>query len=477
MLVDKKTKIVATLGPKTEKKKTKTKMVKNGVNVFRINFSHADYDSVKTQVKQIREISKELNVGIAILADLQGPKLRIGKVEDGTFLNDGDILTFSTIEKVVTTNQNKQAYITYKQLPKDVKTGEIILVDDGKIQLEVIKTNAINTVKTKVIEGGALSSKKGVNLPNTKISLPALTGKDKKDLKFALEQGVDWIALSFVRSANDLILLNDYIKKLSDYKTPVIAKIEKPEAVANIDEIIKHCDGLMVARGDLGIELPIEQVPLIQKKLVYLAKLNSKPVIIATQMMESMIESAIPTRAEVNDVANSVMDGADAVMLSGETSVGKHPVKVIKRMTKIIQQVEDSSLIKTPDKPPVEKNERYISEIVCYNAAQIASNIHAKAITTLTASGYSAITISSWRPKSKILVFTANRRLLDMLSLLWGVTPFFYNKRESTDQTIKDIEKIAMENDLIRENDMLVNVTSMPLNEKGMVNTLRITKV
>jgi pyruvate kinase len=479
MLHNKKTKIVATLGPATESYKTKVKMVKNGVNVFRINFSHADHDTVKEQVLQIRKMAKELNTAIAILADLQGPKLRIGKVAEGTYLNEGDTLTFTTKNKIVTDNDNKTAYITYQQLPTDVKLNETILIDDGKIQLEVTHTNHIDTVTTKVIEGGALSSKKGVNLPNTKISLPALTKKDKKDLKFAIKMKVDWIALSFVRFANDLHLINHFINKHSDYKIPVIAKIEKPEAIHNIDEIILEADALMVARGDLGIEIPMEEVPLIQKRLVHIAKTHQKPIIIATQMMESMIDSAIPTRAEVNDVANSVMDGADAVMLSGETSVGKNPVKVIKRMSKIIRSVENSKLIKVPETSPiaVKRNERFISEVICFNASEIAKDVSANVISTFTASGFSAYKISARRPSANILVFTANKRILNAMALLWGVFPFYYDKLDSTDDTIKDIEKIACQNDFLNTGDMMVSVISMPIDKKGMVNTLRITQV
>jgi len=479
MIIHKKTKIVATLGPATQSYKTKLKMVRNGVNVFRINFSHADYKTVKEQVGHIRKISKELQTAIAVLADLQGPKLRIGKVAEDTFLNEGDNLYFTTKDKITTDNSNKTAYITYKQLPCDVKPGENILIDDGKIQLKVLETNEKDFVKTRVVEGGKLSSKKGVNLPHTQVSLPALTKKDKKDLKFAIEMQIDWVALSFVRSADDLEMIHRFIQKHSDYRIPVIAKIEKPEAVEHIDEIILQADGLMVARGDLGIELPLEQVPLIQKRLVHLAKLHQKPVIIATQMMESMITSAIPTRAEVNDVANSVMDGADAVMLSGETSVGKNPNKVIKQVSKIIRQVENSKLIKVPEVSPVpeQRDERFISQVVCFNASKIARDVSARVISTFTASGFSAYKISARRPMADILVFTANQRILNSMALLWGVVPFYYDKTVSTDDTIEDIEDIACQHGFLEDNDMMVSVISMPITKKGMVNTIRITQV
>ena len=323
-----KTKIVATLGPAIDTKEILTELARNGVNVFRINFSHADYDDVRRKVKIIREINAENNFNIAILGDLQGPKLRVGVMEEDVELEDGDTFTFTT-EKCIGTKE--RAFMTYQRFPKDVKVGEHILVDDGKLMFEVISTNKQTEVVVKVIVGGALKSKKGVNLPNTAISLPALTEKDMADAVFAIDQEVDWMALSFVRTPEDLRMLRDLIAQHSDYRIPIIAKIEKPEAVANIDALIPYCDGLMVARGDLGVEIPMQDVPLIQKKLVRRAKRARIPVIIATQMMETMIDNPVPTRAEVNDVANSIMDGADAVMLSGETSVGKHPIKVIQK--------------------------------------------------------------------------------------------------------------------------------------------------
>ena len=349
MLTNKKTKIVATLGPATNTKEILTELACSGVNVFRINFSHADYEVVKERVKQIREINEENGYNVAVLADLQGPKLRVGVMEEGVVLEDGAEFIFTTEECI---GNNQKAFMTYQNFPRDVKPGEQILVDDGKLQFEVISTDKKLKVITKVIVGGVLSSKKGVNLPNTDISLPALTDKDKKDAIFALSLHVDWLALSFVRTPEDLRILRDLIAQNSEYRVPVIAKIEKPEAVENIDSLLPYCDGLMVARGDLGVEIPMQEVPLIQKKLVMRAKQARIPVIIATQMMETMITNSVPTRAEVNDVANSIMDGADAVMLSGETSVGKHPVKVIQKMSDIIMSVENSPLIKVPHQAP-----------------------------------------------------------------------------------------------------------------------------
>ncbi|MFC4689255.1 pyruvate kinase [Dokdonia genika] len=471
----KKTKIVATLGPATSKREVLLDMMNAGVDVFRINFSHADYEDVKERVAMIRELSEETGFNTSILADLQGPKLRVGKMKEEVIVNPGDIITFSTEKEFEGTKE--RVYMNYKQFPRDVKDGERILLDDGKLMFEVIKTDGKTEVEAKVIQGGPLRSKKGVNLPNTDISLPALTKKDVKDAIFALGLKVDWMALSFVRHAEDLQQLQKLIKEHSDHKVPIIAKIEKPEAVENIDKIVAYCDALMVARGDLGVEIPAHEVPLVQKQLVLRAKKARIPVIIATQMMETMISSLTPTRAEVNDVANSVMDGADAVMLSGETSVGKYPVQVIEKMASICRNVEDSDLIKVPQAPPHIKTKRYITKAICYHAAHMADEIDAKAITTLTNSGYTAFQISAWRPSSHILVFTSNKRILTQLNLLWGVKALFYDKFVSTDETVEDIRQLAVDTGIVHKGDMLINLVAMPLPEKGMVNTLRVSEV
>tara|TARA_B110000238_G_scaffold36181_1_gene37770 strand:- start:9661 stop:11088 length:1428 start_codon:yes stop_codon:yes gene_type:complete len=471
---NKKTKIIATLGPATSSKEVLYQLAKEGVNVFRINFSHADYEDVKIRIKQIREINEENDYNVAILGDLQGPKLRVGVMEEGVVLEDGETFKFTT-EKCIGTKE--KAFMTYQRFPKDVKVGEHILVDDGKLMFEVLSSNKETEVVVKVLVGGPLKSKKGVNLPNTAISLPALTEKDKADAVFALEQKVDWIALSFVRTPEDLRMLRDLIDQHSEYRVPVIAKIEKPEAVENIDSLIPYCDGLMVARGDLGVEIPMQEVPLIQKMLVSRAKKARIPVIIATQMMETMIDNPVPTRAEVNDVANSIMDGADAVMLSGETSVGKFPVKVIQKMTEIIKSVENSPLIKVPQNPPHIKTNRFITKAICHHAAQMANDTDATAISTLTNSGYTAFQISAWRPKSYVLAYTSERRILGKLNLLWGVKAFYYDKNLSTDDTVVDINRISKEKGFVKQGDLMINLTSMPVEAKGMVNTLRVSEI
>lgn len=471
---NKKTKIVATLGPACNTKEIIEEMMTVGVNVFRVNFSHADYANVEQKIKEIREINERKGYNVAILADLQGPKLRVGVMEEGVKLKEGDTFIFTT-DKCEGTK--KKAFMTYQNFPKDVQVGEQILVDDGKLLFKVLKTNGKNEVTTEVLRGGDLKSKKGVNLPNTKISLPALTDKDKKDALFAIKMEVDWMALSFVRNIEDLIEIRNLIDEHSSYKIPVIAKIEKPEAVAKIKQITAYCDGLMVARGDLGVEVAMEKVPLIQKKLVLQAKQARVPVIIATQMMETMIENQVPTRAEVNDVANSIMDGADAVMLSGETSVGAYPVEVIKKIRLIIENVEDSPLIIKPDSSIQSVNDRFISKTICHQAAKMADDIGATVISTLTNSGYTAFQISAWRPKTHILAFSSNRRILAMLNLLWGVKAQYYDKIVSTDDTVEDINKIAKDKGYAKDGEFVINLTSMPVKAKGMVNTLRVSKI
>lgn len=470
----KKTKIVATMGPATDNKDVMKKMMEEGVNVFRINFSHADYEEVKMRIQMVRELNKEYGFSVALLADLQGPKLRVGVMKEGVFLNEGDTFIFTTND---CEGDQEKAFMTYQAFPKDVSVGETILVDDGKLQFKVIGSNLIDEVVTKVLVGGALKSKKGVNLPSTKVSLPALTDKDKKDAIFAIEQQVDWFALSFVRTKQDLKDLHELIAEYSPVKIPIIAKIEKPEAVKNIDKIISKCDGLMVARGDLGVELPMEKVPLIQKMLVLKAKQARIPVIIATQMMETMITNQVPTRAEVNDVANSIIDGADAVMLSGETSVGEHPIKVIQHMANIIRTVEDSPIIKVPQDLKYIKTKRFISKAICHQAALMSSDLDAKVITTFTNSGYTAFQVSAWRPDAHIIAFTDNQRIVNRLSLLWGVKAFYYDKLISADETVDDVNEIMKKTGYVKKGDHIISISSMPVEAKGMANTIRVSEI
>lgn len=475
----KKTKIIATLGPASSNRETMLRMIKAGVNVFRINFSHADYETVLNNIRIIRELNEEYGYSVAILGDLQGPKLRVGTIKEGSLLNVGEILTFTNEECI---GDATRAYMTYKDFARDVKIGERILIDDGKLVLEVTETNLKDTVKARVLQGGVFSSKKGVNLPNTHISLPALTEKDVRDAKFMLDNDFDWIALSFVRHSQDIKDLKDLIGSHTQQTAfpPIIAKIEKPEGVQNIDEILAECQGIMVARGDLGVEVPMEEVPAIQKKLVEKARFYSKPVIIATQMMETMIKSMTPTRAEVNDVANSVLDGADAVMLSGETSVGLYPVEVIQNMAKIINNIEQTPLYNSRNQTierPTSLNDRYVTDMVCYSAARIAEKTGARAIITLTHSGYTAFQISAHRPDTHIIVFTSNRKVLTMLSLLWGVRAYYYDMQKSTDETVIQVNMLALNYGYIEQGDFVVNLNAMPVYESGRTNTLRLSTI
>ena len=470
----KRTKIVATLGPASSDKEVLRKMFLEGLNVCRLNFSHGAHEIHSEVIKTIRELNLETGLNVAILADLQGPKIRTNEMED----NGVELITGSKViivtDKIVG-NANRFS-INYKQLPEDVHPGERILLDDGKLILEVIKTDGKAEIEALVIHGGILSSKKGVNFPNTKISMPSLTEKDKEDLEFALEQNVDWIGLSFVRNAQDIIELKAIINERNG-KAKVIAKIEKPEAIEDIDNIITESDGLMVARGDLGVEVPYERVPLIQKMLIKKCAIQAKPIIVATQMMESMITNLTPSRAEVNDVANAVLDGADAVMLSGETSVGNHPIEVIKTMSRIVSEMENFEGIYNKEEFPEKKSDRFISDSICYNACRLSQRVEADAIITISFSGYTAYKIASQRPKAPIYVFTSNKQILTQLNLIWGVKGLYYNKRVSTDHSIAEIKQILKNQGLLKTGDLVINIASIPLEENGKSNMLKLSEV
>jgi pyruvate kinase len=470
----KKTKIVATLGPACSSKSVLKEMIMEGLNVCRLNFSHGSYDDHANSIKMIREINEELGLNVAILADLQGPKIRTNEMEaNGVLLevgNDIKIITDKVLGNAV------RFSINYQKLPQDVSQGEKILLDDGKIMLEVITTNGKTEITCKIVQGGILSSKKGVNFPNTKISLPSLTEKDQLDLDFALDHEVDWIGLSFVRSARDIIELKHRIAARGA-KAKVIAKIEKPEALENIDNIINESDGLMVARGDLGVEIPFQNVPLIQKMLISKCVRKAKPVIVATQMMESMINNMTPSRAEVNDVANAVLDGTDAVMLSGETSVGKYPIEVIRTMSNIIKEMETHEGIYNKEELPERNQERFISDSICFNACRLSQRVEAKAIITMSFSGYTAYKIASQRPNTSIFIFTSNRSILTQLNLLWGVRAFYYNKHISTDHTIADIKYLMKNEGYLNQGDLVINIASIPIEDLGSSNMLKLSYV
>ncbi|RZJ64705.1 MAG: pyruvate kinase, partial [Flavobacterium sp.] len=453
------TKIVATLGPASAKPDVLYSMFNAGLDVCRLNFSHGSQADHQEVLDTIRSINKKYNYNVGILADLQGPKIRIGTVKDGGIHLVNGAKTVITTQECV--GNEERIYITYENFPQDVKAGEIILLDDGKLQMRVIETNYKDEVVCEIVHGGILTSRKGVNLPNTKVSIPSLTPEDRNNLEFVLENDVEWIGLSFVRNAEDIIELKDIIKARG--KTArVVAKIEKPEAIANIDEIIAVSDAIMVARGDLGVEMPMEEVPLLQKMIVKKCRAASKPVIIATQMLESMITTPRPTRAEVNDVANSVLDGADAVMLSGETSVGEFPLIVIETMQKIINNIEENNYSFHVEKYLNKSSKSFLSDAVCDSACFLAKQTNAVGIVSMTSSGYTAFELSSHRPQAPIFIFTSNKTILNTLSLIWGVRGFFYDKFETTDDTIADVNDVLKKNKLIKKGDIIINSASIP---------------
>jgi pyruvate kinase len=470
------TKIVATVGPACDTYEKLLGLVRAGVNVFRLNFSHGTHEDKASIIEHIRKINSTEPYNIAILGDLQGPKLRVGEIENNALeVKEGDILTF-TNEKVV--GNLEKIYVSYPNLAGDVKIGNTIMIDDGKLEVVVKEITKEGDVKVQVKMGGILSSKKGINLPDTKISLPALTDKDLADLEFIIDQQLEWVALSFVRSVKDIVIIKSKLAEKKS-KTKVIAKIEKPEALTNIREIILESDGIMIARGDLGVELPVEKVPLIQKQIIRKCLHRAKPVIVATQMMESMIERSKPNRSESTDVANAVLEGADAVMLSGETATGAHPELVVETMKKIILEVErnEYNFNREEDLKPLPHSPTFLSDAICYNACKLAEDTNADAIIGMTQSGYTAFMLSSYRPKSFLYVFTKERTLVNQLSLSWGVRAFFYDEEESIDDIVNDQIQILKERGFVQTGSVVVNTGSIPIQLHLPTNMLKITKV
>jgi pyruvate kinase len=469
-----KTKIIATFGPACNDKAIMEEMVSAGVDVFRFNMSHGTYDDHLDGINKIREINKEHGLNIAILADLQGPKIRIGQVRDNMeVLESGQLVEVTNVPCISTF---KKLYVSYDSLPLEVEPGDAILIDDGKVELRVIDTNRKDLINARVVVGGKISNNKGVNLPDTKTTVPALTDKDRKDLHFAMKHGANWIALSFVRSPKDVYELKEIIGDKNSYMK-IMAKIEKPEALLVLDEIITAADGIMIARGDLAVEVPQERMPLIQKDIIVRCIKHARPVVVATQMMDSMIENPNPTRAEITDVANAVIDGADAVMLSGETSMGKYPARVIQVMEKILSNIEHANIIYNKELKADSTSETFISDAICYNAARISGDLGARAIVAMTFSGYTGFMLSSYRPKADIYIFTENRDLLNSLSICWGVRAFHYDKFVGTDTSIRDVIRILKEQSLIKTGDMVVNMGSMPLAARGRANMVKVTMV
>ncbi|MFN4974951.1 MAG: pyruvate kinase [Bacteroidota bacterium] len=474
--VNHRTKIVATVGPSCDSYEKLLELVKAGVNVFRLNFSHGSHEDKLAIIEHIRNINKSEPYNIAILADLQGPKLRVGEIANNALeVKVGDILTF-TNEKCVGTLE--KIYVSYPNLAGDVVVGNIILIDDGKLEVKVVSIEENGDVRVVVTLGGILSSKKGINLPDTKISLPALTEKDLIDLDFIILQKCDWVALSFVRSVEDITYLRRLLNEKQS-KTKIIAKIEKPEALVNIREIILESDGIMVARGDLGVELPVERIPLIQKELIRKCIHRAKPVIVATQMMESMIDRVKPNRSEITDVANAVLEGADAVMLSGETATGQHPALVVKTMRKIIAEVESKEYRynRGEDLRPQPHSPSFHSDAICYSACRIANDVGANALIGMTQSGYTAFMLSSYRPFSPLYIFTKEKSLVNQLSLSWGVRAFYYAEEISLDEIITDQIDILKERGFITAGQVVVNTGSTPVDQHLPTNVIKISTV
>lgn len=464
-----KTKIVATVGPASSSKEMLTSLVKEGVDVFRLNFSHGSHEDHLKVIHLVREINAEMGTSIALLQDLQGPKIRVNEMQPGIEIKAGQELIITTSQLL---GNDKIVSTSYERLPQDVKTGDVILVDDGKIELKVKEVRGIEVVTT-VIYGGPLKSRKGINLPFTKVSAPSLTEKDLADLEFGIKHKVDWIALSFVRKAYDIESMREILNKHQS-NSRIVAKIEKPEALENIDAIIAATDAVMVARGDLGVEIWMEEVPMVQKMLVEKCNKAAKPVIVATQMMESMIENPRPTRAETNDVANAVMDGADAVMLSAETAAGKYPIEVIRSMVRTIASVEKSGKIfyKFRDIDP--RSPSPFTDGLILTACKLAQEVGAKAIVGMTQLGYSAYRASSHRPNTNVFAFTSNSNIINTMSLVWATRAYHYDKVASTDQTISDVESILKKDNHVQPGDIIVILASMPIQDKGRTNMIKV---
>ncbi|MBK8605677.1 MAG: pyruvate kinase [Chitinophagaceae bacterium] len=467
-----KTKIVATVGPACDTYEKLLGLVKAGVNVFRLNFSHGTHENKASIIEHIRKINKTEPFNISILGDLQGPKLRVGEIEGGEMqIKPGDILTF-TNEKVIGTKE--RIYVSYTNLHQDVTIGNTILINDGKLEVKVKQILANNDVQVEVTMGGILSSKKGINLPDTKISLPALTEKDVEDLEFIIDQKLDWVALSFVRSVKDLEGLRKRLEARNS-KTKIISKIEKPEALENLRDIIVESDAVMIARGDLGVELPVEKIPLLQKQIIRMCIHRAKPVIVATQMMESMIELNKPNRSEITDVANAVIEGADAVMLSAETAAGEHPILVVETMRKIILEVEKSgyNYNREDELVPQPHSPSFLSDAICYNACKLAKDVNADALLGMTQSGYTGFVLSSYRPKSPLYIFTKEKSLVNQLTLSWGVRAFYYDEEESLDDIIFDQIDILKERKFLKTGDIVINTGSTPVDLHLQTNVLK----
>jgi pyruvate kinase len=464
----KRTKIIATIGPSSSSPAVISRLIRAGMDAARMNFSHGDWNDHTRSIKLIRHEAEKAGKQIAIIQDLQGPKLRVGAVQnDAVMLKRGDLLTL-TSKNIAGTN--RIISLTYPRLAKEMGTGGTILLDDGRLELSVVRKSKAGLL-CRIVRGGILKSHKGVNLPGAKLSLPSLSRKDKEDLRFGIARGVDYIALSFVRTAKDIISTRRFLKA-HGADIPIIAKIEKSEAVQNLDEIIEAADGVMVARGDLGVEMSPEQVPLLQKKIITACNRAEKPVITATQMLESMIENPQPTRAEVSDVANAILDGTDCVMLSGETAMGSYPVQAVEVMARVAMQAETTLAPVPPD--------AHISgegESVAHAACRAAEEQRAQAIVTFTQSGSTALLVAKHRPRMTIIAPTPFDHVARKMSLYWGVTPILLKTKRTTDDMIASVERAMLYRKLARRHDLIVITAGVPIGVAGSTNMMKIHRV
>ncbi|MEV6599528.1 pyruvate kinase [Actinoplanes sp. NPDC051346] len=466
MAVTRRAKIVCTMGPATASSERMLGLVEAGMDVARMNFSHGTQDDHQKIYDLVRSAARQTGRAVAVLADLQGPKIRLGKFADGPHMwNSGDVVTI-TSEDVL--GLRERVSCTYKRLPQEVKIGDRLLIDDGKVAVEVSAVQG-DDIRCLVTEGGPVSNNKGVSLPNVAVSVPALSEKDADDLRFALRLGVDLVALSFVRSPDDIKLVHQIMAE-EGRSVPVIAKVEKPEAVTHLEAIVLAFDGVMVARGDLGVELPLDEVPLVQKRAVQLCRENAKPVIVATQMLDSMIENSRPTRAEASDVANAVLDGADAVMLSGETSVGKYPVLTVSTMAKIVTTTENGAF----GVPVLQHDPRTHSGALTVAASRIARNIGAKALVAFSQTGDTVRRLSRLHCELPLLAFTPVAAVRDQLALSWGVETFLTDFVEHTDDMFRQVDQSMLGLGLAKPGDYVVVVAGSPPNAPGSTNTLRV---
>lgn len=469
-----KTKIVCTIGPSSESLPALKQLISAGMNVARLNFSHGDFEEHGNRIKNIRQACLELNKTVAILLDTKGPEIRTGKLKDDSYDLVQDELITLTTEEII--GDNKRISVTYKDLPRDVQAGSTILIDDGLIGLTVIEVRG-SEIECRIVNGGTIKSKKGVNVPGVRISLPGITEKDANDIIFGIQQGVDFIAASFVRKASDVLEIRQLLEEYNANHIQIISKIENQEGVQNLDEILEVSDGLMVARGDLGVEIPAEEVPLVQKRMIKKCNFVGKPVITATQMLDSMQRNPRPTRAEASDVANAIFDGTDAIMLSGETAAGKYPVESVQTMSRIAERAESALEYREIFIRQSTAQQTTITEAISQSVANSALDLDAKAIITPTESGYTARMVSKYRPKSPIIAVTPNEQVMRRLSLIWGVLPTHGEEARNTDEMFQLAVDNAMKAGHIRLGDLVIITAGVPVGRSGTTNLMKVHHV